>query len=101
MPLEDGDRTEVLKKLNKYVIAIDLNPLSRTALWADITIVDNIIRAVPEMINSAQELKILNKKQLKEIVDNFNNKKNIQDSLNLIIDYIGNQKEKAFETLKK
>ena len=101
VPLEDGDRTEALKKLNKFVIAIDLNPLSRTALWADITIVDNIVRAVPEMIISAQELKILNKKQLKEIVDNFNNKKNIQDSLNLIIDYIGNQKEKAFETLKK
>jgi 4-phosphopantoate--beta-alanine ligase len=41
VPLEDGDRTEALKKLDKKVIAVDLNPLSRTALWADITVVDS------------------------------------------------------------
>ena len=96
VPLEDGDRTEVLKKLNKSVIAIDLNPLSRTALWADITIVDNITRTIPEMIKIAQDLIKSEKAQLIEIVNNFNNKKNIQDSLNLIIQYIENQKELAF-----
>jgi len=49
VPLEDGDRTEYLKKMGKFVIAIDLNPFSRTAKMADITIVDNIVRAVPLM----------------------------------------------------
>jgi len=100
VPLEDGDRTEALKKLDKKVIAVDLNPLSRTALWADITIVDNIVRTVPEMINVANNLKKLKKEQLKEILKNFNNKKNIHNTLNLIIEYIERQKEKAFEITK-
>ncbi|MFX1303906.1 MAG: phosphopantothenate/pantothenate synthetase [Promethearchaeota archaeon] len=100
VPLEDGDRTEALKKLNKTVIAIDLNPLSRTALWADITIVDNIVRTVPEMIIVANKLKKLKKERLNNIVKNFNNKQNIQNTLNLIIEYIEKQKEKAFEIIK-
>jgi len=101
VPLEDGDRTEALKKLNKNVIAIDLNPLSRTALWANITIVDNITRTIPEMIKIAQDLIKSEKIQLIEIVDNFNNKQNIQDSLDLIIQYIENQKELAFQNHKR
>jgi 4-phosphopantoate--beta-alanine ligase len=100
VPLEDGDRTEVLKKLNKKVIAVDLNPLSRTALWADITIVDNIIRVIPEMIEFAKELKKLNKKALHKILDDFDNKKNILDTLDLIIEYIQRQKVEAFKILK-
>jgi 4-phosphopantoate--beta-alanine ligase len=35
--------------MNKTVIAIDLNPLSRTAKTASITIVDNVIRAIPNI----------------------------------------------------
>jgi 4-phosphopantoate--beta-alanine ligase len=101
VPLEDGDRTEALKKLNKKVIAIDLNPLSRTSLWADITIIDNIVRAVPEMIKVAQEFVKLDRKQLEDIVKNFNNKVNIQNSLDLIIKYIQKQKEQAFNVVKR
>jgi len=100
VPLEDGDRTEVLKKLNKKVIAVDLNPLSRTALWADITIVDNIIRVIPEMITSTKELQKSDKKTLREIVDEFDNKKNILDTLDIIIEYIQRQKVEAFKILK-
>ncbi|MFX1455370.1 MAG: phosphopantothenate/pantothenate synthetase [Promethearchaeota archaeon] len=99
VPLEDGDRTEALKKLNKQVIAIDLNPLSRTALWADITIVDNITRAIPQMIKIVKELKSLKTEELIEILTNFDNKLNIQKSLDLIIDYIKIQKEEAFKIL--
>ena len=101
VPLEDGDRTEILKKLNKNVIAVDLNPLSRTSIWADITIIDNIIRVIPEMIKNTPELMKLEEKQLRNIVEKFDNKKNIKDSLDLIINYINNQKELAFETLEK
>jgi 4-phosphopantoate--beta-alanine ligase len=46
IPLEDGDRTEALQRLGKRVIAIDLNPLSRTAQRADLTIVDEVTRAL-------------------------------------------------------
>jgi 4-phosphopantoate--beta-alanine ligase len=101
VPLEDGDRTEALKKLNKKVIAIDLNPLSRTALWADIAIVDNIIRAIPAMIEIAKELKNLNDNELSDILNKFDNKLNIQNTLELIIDYIERQKLEAFNILKK
>ena len=100
VPLEDGDRTEALKKMGKKVIAVDLNPISRTAIWADITIVDNIVRALPEMIKITEELKKTEKHQLYEIMDGFNNQKNIQDVLDLIKDYIDAQKEDAFKTLQ-
>lgn len=46
VPLEDGDRTEALQAIGKRVIAIDLNPLSRTALTADLPIIDELTRAV-------------------------------------------------------
>ncbi|MFX0004273.1 MAG: phosphopantothenate/pantothenate synthetase [Candidatus Hodarchaeota archaeon] len=100
VPLEDGDRTEALKKLNKKIIAVDLNPISRTSLWADITIVDNIVRVIPEMIKIATEFKKLSKLQLENIVKNFNNKKNIQNTLNLIIEYIKKTKEEVLNTAK-
>lgn len=100
VPLEDGDRTEALKKLNKKIIAVDLNPLSRTSLWADISIVDNIVRTIPEMIKISKGLKNLDNSQLREIIKNFDNKTNIQKSLTYIIEYIEKQKEKAFEAVK-
>ena len=46
VPLEDGDRTIALKKAKKKIITFDLNPLSRTAQTADITVVDNVTRAM-------------------------------------------------------
>jgi len=94
--LEDGDRTEALKKIGKNVIAIDLNPLSRTSIWADITIVDNIIRALPEMIKVTTELKNYDKKHLKDILNRFNNKKNIQETLDLIKKYIDERKKSMY-----
>ena len=45
VPLEDGDRCEALVSLGKQVLVVDLNPLSRTAKMATVTIVDEISRA--------------------------------------------------------
>ena len=45
VPLEDGDRCEALINLGKQVLVVDLNPLSRTAKMATVTIVDEISRA--------------------------------------------------------
>lgn len=82
VPLEDGDRTEALVKMGKKVITIDLNPLSRTARAAQITIVDNIVRAMPAIVEAAREIK--GSRSLKRIVDSFDNKKNLRESLEII-----------------
>ena len=86
VPLEDGDRTEALVNIGKTVITIDLNPLSRTAKAAQITVVDNIMRAIPEMIIAAKHLKMKDKSTLKKIVEEFDNKSNLAESLRLIRD---------------
>jgi len=56
VPLEDGDRAEALVTLGKKVIAIDLNPLSRTARAATLTIVDEVTRAIPAITRAAGNL---------------------------------------------
>ncbi|VVC00288.1 4-phosphopantoate--beta-alanine ligase [uncultured archaeon] len=72
--LEDGDRTETLERMGKFIIAIDLNPMSRTSRKAGITIVDNVTRAVPLLEKAANRLKKSNKKGLSVIINNFKNK---------------------------
>jgi 4-phosphopantoate--beta-alanine ligase len=84
VPLEDGDRTEALVKMGKTVITVDLNPLSRTAKAARITIVDNLIRAMPALVKEAEALKGKDEKSLKKIVRVFDNKKNLSQSLKRI-----------------
>jgi len=88
LALEDGDRTEALVKMGKKVIAIDLNPLSRTARKASITIVDNIIRAFPKMIEIAMSMKEKRKEELEEIIRQYENKKILSESLNFISKYL-------------
>lgn len=100
IPLEDGDRTEALKKIGKKIITVDLNPLSRTSIWADITIIDNIVRTLPKMIKISKELKNKDRQSLNRILTRYNNHKSIKEALNHIIKYIKSQKEKAFEILK-
>ncbi len=91
VPLEDGDRTEALIKNGKKVIVVDLNPMSRSAKKATITIVDNIIRAVPLLINKIKEYKNescnknkFNEVKLKKIIKNYNNEKILKESLKII-----------------
>ena len=72
---------QVELKNNKLIITIDLNPLSRTAKYADITIVDNVIRAIPKMINYVNLLKNFDKKELKEMVSSWDNIKNLKEIL--------------------
>lgn len=82
VPLEDGDRTEALAKMGKKVITVDLNPLSRTAKAAHVTIVDNIVRAMPAIAEAARELK--SSRSLKKIAYSFDNKKNLRESARII-----------------
>ncbi len=84
VPLEDGDRTQALKKTGKTVITFDLNPLSRTAQTADITIVDNVIRGMKLLISASKKVK-------RKKVD-FNNKKALASA---ILEIKNNLKKRA------
>ena len=81
VPLEDGDRAELLKEAGKKIICIDLNPLSRTSKMSDISIVDYVVRAIPEMTRLASEYKTKDEDFLLKIVNDFNNGENLKDSL--------------------
>ena len=72
VPLEDGDRTIALKKAKKKIITFDLNPLSRTAQTADVTIVDNVTRAMKLLVSES-------KKSRKKVT--FDNKKNLKSAI--------------------
>lgn len=84
IPLEDGDRAEILKKAGKNIICIDLNPISRTSKMSNISIMDNIIRAIPYMNKIAKDLKKQDKKVLVEMLNDFNNENNLKKSLKQI-----------------
>ncbi len=84
VPLEDGDRTEALIRMGKKVIAVDLNPLSRTAVHATICIVDNVVRAIPILIQTILELKGKNRDSLTSMISKFDNFRNLNESLRLI-----------------
>ena len=79
VPLEDGDRCEALVNMGKKVITIDLNPLSRTAQTAHITIVDELTRCLPLLSEFVKE---------KKGIENFDNKRCLSDVLKFIAERI-------------
>ena len=78
VPLEDGDRCEALVNLGKQVLVVDLNPLSRTAKMATITIVDEISRAAELLLEY-----VINKEQKST---EWNNQDVLNDALKIIAD---------------
>jgi len=78
VPLEDGDRAQALKKMGKFVITIDLNPLSRTARAADITIVDELTRALRNMIEFSR---VITKENSEKILSNYRNREILSRAL--------------------
>lgn len=77
VPLEDGDRCEVLVGMGKKVIAIDLNPLSRTAKTATLTVVDEVTRALPEI---AQACTALSDEKCRSLVAALDNRVFLQEA---------------------
>lgn len=82
VPLEDGDRTEALVADGKHVVAIDLNPLSRTARRATTTVVDEVTRALPAIGDAAGALG--GPAKAREVLDAFDN----AESLAAVLDEI-------------
>jgi 4-phosphopantoate--beta-alanine ligase len=82
--LEDGDRTLALKNAGKQVIAVDLNPFSRTPQTADISIIDNVQRALPLIEKHIRELKGASESKLRGILTRYNNKKVLKAAIERI-----------------
>ncbi len=95
VPLEDGDRTEALRRMGKTVIAIDLNPFSRTAQMANITIVDNVVRAMPLMVEEALKLKNKPQETLREIIERYDNKRILGEMMKIIMDRLKELSQKG------
>ena len=79
VPLEDGDRCQALRDMSKTVVTIDLNPLSRTARTASVTIVDNVVRAIPNIEKWVNKLKNEDGVVLKEMINSWDNSKMLKD----------------------
>jgi 4-phosphopantoate--beta-alanine ligase len=87
IPLEDGDRCQALRNMNKFIITIDLNPLSRTSRTANITIVDNVIRAIPLIEKWARKLRTIDnikKINLEKMVESWDNKEMLNNTLQFV-----------------
>lgn len=93
--MEDGDRTEALKRVGKTVSAIDLNPFSRTAQKADITIVDEAIRATINMTNIAKELKNAELSSLEDIKRTYDNIETLKAAFSAILSRLRHAAEKG------
>jgi 4-phosphopantoate--beta-alanine ligase len=79
VPLEDGDRCGVLVSMGKKVIAIDLNPLSRTANMATLTVVDEVTRALPVISDACSSL---TNKECRNLITTFDNKVFLSEARN-------------------
>ena len=84
VPLEDGDRCEALGKMGKTVVTVDLNPMSRTARRAGVTIVDNVVRALPLLIQEVQTLQKASSTVLRKMISKYSNDKTLQAAVQWI-----------------
>ena len=91
IPLEDGDRCEALVAMGKKVIAIDLNPLSRTARKATVSIVDNILRAVPQLTDEVIRLRSTLRADLVKMTSEYDNEKVLCQAVQEIRDNLNRQ----------
>lgn len=78
VPLEDGDRCEALIEMGKKMIVVDLNPLSRTAQQATVTIVDELMRMAPILLSD-----LIN--EAPNTLPEWDNKANLDDSLSVML----------------
>lgn len=78
VPLEDGDRCQALSGIGKTVITIDLNPLSRTARTATLTIIDELTRALPNITRFARTM---DEKEALQLIGQFDNSIFLRDAL--------------------
>ena len=71
--LEDGDRCQALVDSGRVVLAIDLNPLSRTARAAQVTLVDELTRALPALGKCLDADRRRTTQELRDRIARYNN----------------------------
>ena len=91
IPLEDGDRAGALVKAGKIVLAIDLNPLSRTSVVSNVTAVDELTRAVPNIERFVRELKDApeERRRVSESYDNQHTLREARETMRSVLQGMG------------
>jgi 4-phosphopantoate--beta-alanine ligase len=87
VPLEDGDRCEALVNMGKTVIAIDLNPLSRTAKTSSLPIIDELSRA---LANMTEFCKTLSDDEAEHLVSGYNKRSFLESAIKDIVENLSN-----------
>jgi len=93
--IEDGDRTQALTRIGKRVAAIDLNPFSRTAQAASITIVDEAARATKNMAEFARRYRGLDRRALQDIVGNYDNRETLKLAFKALLSRLSEASQKG------
>jgi 4-phosphopantoate--beta-alanine ligase len=86
-PLEDGDRCEALIAIGKKVVTVDLNPVSRTSQHATVSIVDDIERALDNLISMIKEIKT----ERVKLVEDYDNSQNLKAIIKEIVARLQNE----------
>ncbi len=89
-PLEDGDRCEALIAMGKKVITIDLNPLSRTSRYATVSIVDDVQRALRNIIKIIEGKNFDRNANPDSILEDYDNSKTLKAAINEIAERLLN-----------
>ena len=84
VPIEDGDRAQALAAMKKIVIAIDLNPLSRTSKAASVSISDEMSRA----LDNIKEALKMSKEEALKIISSFDNSVNRRELVDEMCAYL-------------
>ena len=89
VPLEDGDRCAALVRTGKQVITIDLNPASRTARTATISIVDNLLRVLPLLTREVERLRGTPHRELQALRERYVLATNLRQARACIVSSFG------------
>ena len=79
VPLEDGDRAAALAEMGKVEIVVDLNPLSRSPRAAAVPVIDNLIRALPNIADHARDLRE-RPEEWDEVIETFDREAALADA---------------------
>jgi 4-phosphopantoate--beta-alanine ligase len=86
VPLEDGDRAEALARAGKFVISVDLNPLSRTSRMAQLPIVDELTRALRHIRQGVGRMSGWDRSELRAVTSAVRPAETLQAALRRIRD---------------
>lgn len=92
VPLEDGDRCEALVKMGRKVVTVDLNPLSRTARTSTVTVVDNLVRMMPLLLDEVKRLSAETRSVRRQLIEGFDRQANLQAAEALIREGAGRER---------